>query len=82
MLSIWIGVGGSVWPISSTVVCAGIACRKLINSDLISVSAAEVITFLMIFEMVKTDPLFAGFAAFFYIKTFPAARIVVFGSVR
>ena len=82
VLSVWIGVGGCVWPISSTVVCAGIVCRKLIYSVLIYASAAGVIKFFMICEMVKTDPLFAVFAAFFDIKTFPAALNLAFDSVR
>ena len=30
VLSVRIGVGACLWPISSTVVFAGIACRKLI----------------------------------------------------
>ena len=65
VLYVWIGVGGCLWPISSTVVCAGIACRELIYSAPISESAAEVITFLMICAMVKTAPLFAGVFALF-----------------
>ena len=46
MLYVWIGVGGCLWPISSTVVRAGIAYRELIYSAPISASADEVITFL------------------------------------
>ena len=46
VLSVWIGVGGCLWPISSTVVRAGIAYRELIYSAPISASADEVITFL------------------------------------
>ena len=46
VLSVWIGVGGCLWPISSTVVSPGISYRELIYSAPISASAAEVITFL------------------------------------
>ena len=47
VLSFWIGVGGCLCPIYSTVVCAGIASGELIYSDPISASAAEVITFFL-----------------------------------
>ena len=46
VLSVWIGFGGCLWPISSTVVRAGISFRVLIYSAPISASAAEVIMFL------------------------------------
>ena len=46
VLSIWIGVGGCLWPISSPVVRSSIAFRKLMYSDPIYASAAEVIPFL------------------------------------
>ena len=45
VLSVWIEVGGCLWPVSSTVVSAGIACGEFIYSAPISTSAAEVITF-------------------------------------
>ena len=46
VLYVWIGVGGCLWTISSTVVHAGINYRELIYCASISASAAEVITFL------------------------------------
>ena len=82
MLSVWIGVGGCLWPIYSTIICAGIACRKLIYSAPISASAAEVITFFMIGAMFKTAPLFTRFAELFYMKKIPPALLLAFGSVR
>ena len=82
VLSVWIGVGGCLWPISSTVVIAGISCHELIYSAPISASSAEVITFFMICAMVNTAPLFDGFAAFFYMKKCPPALLLDFGSVR
>ena len=68
VLSFLVGVGGSLWPIYSTVLLAGIDCRELIYSAPISAFDAEVIKFFMICEMVKTPPLFAGFAALFDMK--------------
>ena len=82
MLSVWVGVGGCLWPIYSTVVCADIACRELMHSALISASATEVITFLMICAMVKTAPLFAEFAALFDMKKCPPALLLTLDSVR
>ena len=70
VLSVWVGVGGCLCPISSIVISIGISFCKLIYSALISASAVEVITFLNIYAMVKTAPLFAGFSALFAMKTF------------
>ena len=82
VLSVWIGVGGCLWPISSTVIRAGIACPELIYIAPIYASASEVITFFMICAMVKTALLFAGFAALFDMKTFPPALLLSLGLVR
>ena len=68
VLSIWIGVGGCLWPIFSTVIRAGIVCCEFICSAPISTSASEVITFFIICAMFNTATLFVGFAAFFYMK--------------
>ena len=82
VLSVWIGVGGCLWPISSTFVSPSISYRELIYSAPISASSAEVITFFMICAMVKTAPLFSGFAALFDMKKFPPDMLLDFGSVR
>ena len=71
-----------MWPISSTVVLAGIYCHELIYSAPISASAAEVIKFLIICEMFKSAPLFAGFAALFDMKKCSPDPLLTFGSVR
>ena len=68
VLSVLIGVCGRLWTISSTVVGAGISCREFIYSVPISASDAEFIMFLIICAIVKTAPLFAGFAALFCMK--------------
>ena len=49
VLSVWIGVGGCLWPIYSTVVCAGIACHEWIYSAPIFASSAEIIMFFLWF---------------------------------
>ena len=45
-LSVWIGVGGFLWPITLIVFLAGITCHELIYSAQISASTAKVIMFL------------------------------------
>ena len=82
VLSVWIGGFGCLWPIYSTVVCAGIYFCVLIYSASIYVSAAEVIQILMICAMFKTTPLFSGFATLFDMKKCPPDLIPFFGSVR
>ena len=73
-------VGGCLWPISSNKYLAGIACRVLIKSAPISASAAEVITFFMIFAMLSTDPLLGGFLSSLERKKCPPALLRAFGS--
>ena len=58
VLSVWIGVGGCLWPISSSRRRAGIACLEFKYSAPISASAAEVMTFFIILAMLSTAPLF------------------------
>ena len=60
VLSFWIGADGCGWPISSSRYLAGIARRVLTNYAPISASAAEIMTFRMIFAIVLTAPLFVG----------------------
>ena len=66
VLSVWVGVGGCLWPISSTVVRAGIDFRELIYSAPVSASAAEVITFLL---FVQCSGLLCCFLVFMYCST-------------
>ena len=82
VLSVCIGVGGCLWPISSTAVRTGIACRELIHSAPISASAAKIITFIIICAMFNNAPLFAGFVVLSYMKKFPPAVLLDFGLVR
>ena len=60
ILSICIGVGGCLCPISYSLILAGTASQKLINSVQSSASAADDIRALMIIEIVVTAPLFGG----------------------
>ena len=71
-----------MWPISSTVVRAGIDCCELIYSAPISSSAAKVIIFCMTDAMVKTAQFFAGFATLFEMKKCPPDLLRAFGLVR
>ena len=69
------GVCGCGWPISTIVILYGTASHALMNISLISVSAADVITALMIFAMFNTTPLFSGMVASFDRKKCPPARL-------
>ena len=48
VLSVWIGVGGLMWPISSSAVRAVTACLEFMNNAPILASVADDMTFLMI----------------------------------
>ena len=52
VLSVYIGVGGCLWPISSNNRLAGIACLEFKNR-----AAADVNTCFMILTMLRTAPL-------------------------
>ena len=73
--SVCMGVHGCGWPISTRVICCGMASRVLMNIAPISVSAADVITVLMIYAMFNTEPLFSEIVASFDSKKFPPARM-------
>ena len=61
VLSVWMGVGGCGWPISSAVVRAGIAWREFMYRAPISASAADDMTALMIWAIFNMAPLSGGF---------------------
>ena len=61
VLSVWMGVGGCGWPISSAVVCAGIAWREFMYRAPILASSADDMTALMIWAIFIIALLFAGF---------------------
>ena len=82
VLSVYIGVGGCLCPISSSAWRAGMASRQLMKSALSSASAAEDITDLMILATVRTDPLLVGYSAVLDKKKCPPARLLALDSER
>ena len=82
VLSVMIGVGGWMWPISSRSILAGMACLEFKNNAPISASAAEDMTFLMICAMLWKAPLFGGHFELSDMKKCPPALLLAFGSVR
>ena len=82
VLSVIIGVGGWMWPISSRSVLAGMACLELRNNTPISASAAEDMTLLMIWAMLWKAPLFGGQSELSDMKKCPPALLLAFGSDR
>ena len=81
-LSVCIGVLGWGWPISSNVFLVGTASRALMNIALISASAVDVITALMICAMLSTAPLFGGKLALLDMKKWPPARLLALASLK
>ena len=63
-LSVWIGNLGCGQPISMSVLRSGIIFLDVMYSAAISASAADAITYLMIFAIVNTGPLSFGFGSF------------------
>ena len=82
VLSVWIGVGGCTWPISSAVILAGMACLELMKSAPISASAADDTTDLMICAIFSTALLFFGSLELSDMKKCPPARLLALGSVK
>ena len=82
VLSIWIGVGGCLCPISSSNCRCGMASCELIKSAASSASAADDITARMICEVVCIAPLFVGNSSFSDKKKWPPARLRAFVSER
>ena len=82
VLSVCIGVGGCLWPIVSNAWRDGIASLKLMKRAPNSDSAAEDMTAFIIFEIVRTDPLFDGTAESSDMKKFQAALLITFNSYR
>ena len=76
------GCGDCLCPISSNVVLAGISCRELRKSAPILASAADNITFLMIYEIFSTAPLSPGSASLLHMKNCPPNLFFAFGSHR
>ena len=82
VLSVFIGVGGCLWPNYSSAWLAGMDSRQLTKRVPSSASAAEDITALIICEMMMTAPLFGGMAEFLDMKKCPPALLCAFVSDR
>ena len=76
------GVCGCMWPISVRSWRIGTASRVLMYSAPSSASAAEDITALMSWTMLRTAPLLCGFVTSDDMKKWPPARLRAFGSLR
>ena len=70
VFSFCIGVGGCLFPISSSDWRAGMASLQLMKSAPSSASAADDITALMILDIVNTATLLEGNAVLFGMKKF------------
>ena len=81
-LSVCIGVFGCGWPNSTSVVRIGTANFALMKSAPNSASAAELITALMICEMLRMAPLLRGISSSLDMKKCPPARLRAFASER
>jgi hypothetical protein len=75
VLSVWIGVRGCGWPISSSMFRKCTASFVLMNYEPSSASAAEDITALMIVAMVRIAPLLGGNLSSFDRKKCPPAQL-------
>ena len=82
VLSVWVGVAGCLWPISSSSRLAGMACLVLTNKAPISESAADVMTLRIILAMFRTAPLFFGNFSLFDMKKCPSALLLALASVK
>ena len=82
VLSVCIGVGGCLCPISLRECRSGMASLHLMKISPSSASAADDITDLMIWEMVITAPLLSGMGELLDMKKWPPARLLAFDSER
>ena len=80
LLSVCTGVGGCLCPRISSACRAGIASLQLMKRAPSLASAAEDITALMIWETVRTTPLFDGMASSLDMKKCPPALLLAFDS--
>ena len=63
LLSVWMGIGGCGWPISSILLIMGTAVLAFKNNAPSSASAADDITLRIIVYRLRTAPLFVGFGS-------------------
>ena len=82
VLSVYIGVGGCLCPISSSAWRDGMPSRQLMKRAPSSASAAEDMMALMICVMMMTAPLFSVMAELLDMKKCPTALLSDFVSER
>ena len=82
VLSVCIGVGGCMCPISSRDWYAEMASLQLMNSATSSASVADDMNALMILTIDNTSTLLGGNTVLFDIKKFPPARFLDLFSER
>ncbi len=75
VLSVYIGVCGCLWPISSSICHWGTASHALMYRDPSLASAAEDITALMSCARLRMDPLLIGSSRLDDMKKFPPAHL-------
>ena len=80
VLSVCTGVGGCLCPIILSACRAGFAFLQLMKRATNLASAAEDITALMIWETVRTAPLFDWMASSLDMKKCPPALLLAFDS--
>ena len=81
-LSVCIGVGGCLWPSSSSTHLIYTASRAMMYNAASSASVADDMTFLMMCAMLRIAPLFGGSFVLYDIKKWPPARLRALGSLR
>ena len=81
-LSVCIGVGGCLCPISSKMILMYTAYRAMMYNYANSASVANDITCFIIWAMLRTAPLFCGMLEFLYKKKWPPTLLHAFGSLR
>ena len=82
VLLVCTGVGGCLCPMISSACHSGIASLLFMKRAPSSASAAEDITALMIWETVRTAPLFDGMELSLDMKKCPPALLLAFGSEK
>ncbi len=82
LLSVWMGVGCCLWPISSSNNCMGIASHALMYRAPSSALAALDMMALRILDMLRMVPLSGGSLTFDEQKKWPPTQLCAEGSLR
>ena len=82
LLSVWCGVGGFAYNSSSRMIMMYTASLEMMLILVSSYSVADVVTCLMMCEILSTAPLFGGTDVSLDSKKCPPARMHALGSLR